>query len=116
MQNLTNLRFADDIVLVRKNIKEIQAMGEELFKLSREAGLLANIQKTKFMNNSSNNNLVIEGQVIERVEEYLGQIISFKEKTEKEINERINKAWKNFWSLKYKYKSEQISPDKKLKC
>ncbi len=68
-QSLTNLRFADDVVLVSKNIKKVHVIGEELFKLSQETDLLANIQKTKFTNYSESNNLVIEGQVIERLEE-----------------------------------------------
>ncbi len=56
-QNLTNLRFADDVILVGEK-KEIQTMGEELFQLSLEARMVANIQKTKIMN-SGNKKLII---------------------------------------------------------
>ncbi len=53
------MRFTDGVVLARKNIKEIQAIGEELFELNREASLLANIQKTKFMTNTCINDEVL---------------------------------------------------------
>ncbi len=35
---------------------------------------------------------------------YLGQLISFENRTEKEIETRISKTWKKFWSLKNIFK------------
>ncbi len=35
---------------------------------------------------------------------YLGQLISLENRTEKEINRRINLPWKKFWSLRHIFK------------
>ncbi len=80
------------MVLVGKKIEEIQTIGEELFKLNLEAGLVANTQKTKLMNNSSNKKLVIEGHVTESVaeDEYLWQSFLVKKWEKKWTNELIN--------------------------
>lgn len=62
-QNLTKLRFADDVVLVDKNVNELQKMSGPHFKLSQEVGRRTNLQKTKYMSGKENMNLRIEGQV-----------------------------------------------------
>ncbi len=56
-KNLTNLRFADDIVLVAKNFNELNGM--------------VNITKTKFMTNrGGTNELWTEGTKLTRVDDY----------------------------------------------
>ncbi len=98
-KRLTNLRFANDIVLMGKTTEELEIMGLELLKISQKASLKANLMKTKYMSNSKRNeDLPIGGESIGKIEEYeyLGHTISFENKTEKEINKRINKSWKNY--------------------
>ena len=46
---LTNLRFADDIVLISSSHNALVSMGEELLTGCKEAGLEANLEKTKYM-------------------------------------------------------------------
>ena len=63
------------------------------------------------MSNIPLSKLEISGNQIERVVEYtyLGQTISFEEKINKELSQRIAKAWRNYWALKHFYKSKKAS-------
>ncbi len=74
---LNNLRYADDIVLVGKNRLEIRRMAEELASECKKIGLGINFYKSKFLVKDKNEeDLVIQGSVIECVNEYkyFGQI------------------------------------------
>lgn len=77
-----------------------------------------NITKTKLMTNSKMEPIEIEDQQIEYVDEYcyLGQIISPKDQTSKEINKRIANGWKRYWSLKeiVKSKDQNMSTKRKV--
>lgn len=101
---LNNLRFADDIVLIGKNIEEIELMLKDLDKVAKEYGLNMNELKTKIMANYNTKKfeIKISNMEIEKVEEikYLGQIFSFNKKFEKEIGNRLASGWKAFWALK----------------
>lgn len=101
-RRLTNLRFADDIVLVSQSHDEMQVMLNELMNECAKVGLLPNKDKTKVMTNCDNTrNLSIQETNLEYVNSYiyLGQVVSFVE-PEAEVNRRITNAWKKFWSLK----------------
>ncbi|CAG9133292.1 unnamed protein product [Plutella xylostella] len=99
---LTNLRFADDIVLFSHSAPELQQMLRELSTASLEVGLMMNRSKTKVMTNSTKRRVEVDGQEIQYVNEYiyLGQIASFENRQDKEIDRRIENAWKSFWSMK----------------
>jgi len=59
-QSLSNLRFADDIVLLADNLEDIRIMLQELQEVCATVGLKMNIGKTKFMTNLvPSNNLII---------------------------------------------------------
>lgn len=106
-KKLFNLRFADDIALITTSLEELQQLINILEKLTIEAGLKINTTKTKLMTNSDQKNTIrINSEEIEYVSEYiyLGQLISFDNGLEKEINRRINKAWSKYWSLKHIFK------------
>lgn len=77
-------------------------MLHELNKASLEIGLMMNMSKTKLMTNSIQRCLEIDGERIEYVHEYiyLGQIVSFQARQEKEIARRIENAWRSYWSMK----------------
>ena len=49
---------------------------------------------------------------------YLGQVMSFSDKMEKEFKERTRKAWEGFWALNQVFKSEMsiLSKIKSDKC
>ena len=104
---LSNLRFADDIVLMSTRKEELREMATDLIRESKKGGLEWNMKKTKIMKIRQEDEigegggLEIEGELIEEVSEYvyLGQTVSAKEGQEREIKVRRNKAWGKFWSL-----------------
>lgn len=69
-------------------------MIKELNDLRKQAGLNINKDKTKILTKTK---IIIDGQEIKTVTEiiYTGQLVTFKNSTEKEINRRISIAWKN---------------------
>lgn len=101
-EKLNNLRFADDIVLISNKAEDIQAMLTELSNQCKLRGLLINESKTRMMTNRAPIPIYLERTPIEYVNDftYLGQNISFMNREEKIIQQRINNSWKQFWSLK----------------
>ncbi|KAJ4450452.1 hypothetical protein ANN_01877 [Periplaneta americana] len=99
---LDYLQSADDIILVAKSAADLKQMLEELDRISKEAGLSMNPEKTKLMINTSEDRIHLNGQPLEYVEDYtyLGQNLS-SSNSKKEIKRRISMAWKKFWSLKF---------------
>nr|XP_049696607.1 uncharacterized protein LOC126054557 [Helicoverpa armigera] len=107
-KRLTNLRFADDIVLFASTSAELQDMLQDLSRASREVGLQMNTSKTHTMTNSTKRRVEVDGQALHYVDEYiyLGQIVSFDNRQEKEIDRRIENAWKSYWSMKQHMKGD----------
>ncbi|CAF4810844.1 unnamed protein product [Pieris macdunnoughi] len=99
---LNHLRFADDLVLREENPAAKEQIMQSLANISREVGLEINASKTKLMSNSREIDVMVDGNKIEYVKEYiyLGQIISRSDETTKEINRRIAQGWRKYWSLK----------------
>lgn len=102
-KKLSNIRFADDIVLLATSAKKLEAMIVELQNLSSEVGLQLNPQKTKVMTNNSKIPITIGSRQLDYVTEYiyLGQLMSFHNRRQNEIQRRIGNAWKRFWSLSF---------------
>lgn len=102
-RRLTNIRFADDIVLFATSAKILREMLTEVNHQSMQVGLNMNTSKTKLMTNNEPKSISIGGTIMEYVQEYkyLGQIISFSNRGKEEINHRITAAWSKFWSLNY---------------
>ncbi|KAJ2937401.1 hypothetical protein O0L34_g19084 [Tuta absoluta] len=74
----------------------------EISVASLDVGLKMNMTKTQLMCNSVKHKVEIDGQMIHYVDEYtyLGQIASFENRQDKEIERRIQNAWKSYWSMK----------------
>ena len=53
VERLTNIRYADDILLFAKDLDECQYMLESLVEVLREYGLELNMQKTKILSTHS---------------------------------------------------------------
>ena len=106
-ERLSNLRFADDVVIIANNVRELTEMINEINKLGKQAGLNINMTKTKILTKNTETEIRIDNAAIEKVTEitYLGQTIAFENGTEKEVNKRITLTWKKFWSLKYIFKA-----------
>lgn len=116
-KRLHHLRFADDLILLAENPETLKTMLLDLDTQSRVVGLTMNTQKTKLMTNSEKYEIEINGNNIEYVNEYeyLGQTISPYDQTNKEIDKRIEKAWKRYWSLKEIMKAREIPTKDKIK-
>jgi Reverse transcriptase (RNA-dependent DNA polymerase) len=112
---LSELRFADDVLLFAETIDDLIKMMGDVFMESSKAGLTQNIQKTKVMSNQNTSNVVIQSNSYEIVEDYcyLGQIASFDNRQNKQIESRISAAWRSFWSLKKFFKSKMANYHKK---
>lgn len=109
-RQLNHLRFADDLVLISDNAKTLQTMLQQLTEASKMVGLTINKTKTKIMTNRDEIAIKIDSENIEYVKDYiyLGQIISFKDQTDSEIDKRVSCAWKRYWSLKDIFKSKNF--------
>lgn len=92
-------------------------MLQELDTESKKVGPTMNTTKTKLMTNSTKDQVEIDGNIITYVDEYdyLGQIISTKDQTDKEIERRVTNSWRKFWSLKEVLKSKEIDIKYKFK-
>ncbi|TKR58647.1 hypothetical protein L596_030063 [Steinernema carpocapsae] len=96
-RRISNLRFADDIVLIADTEEELQLMVTELQEASRRSGLKINRQKTKAMA-AEEINILLDGEAIEQVTSfvYLGQAIQVRRDPCKEIGRRISSGWNAF--------------------
>ena len=97
---LSNLRFADDIVLFSESAIGLQQMLEELNRESLKVGLKMNKKKTKIMFNRhiQAEQIQIQNEALEVVDEYvyLGQLIQTNTSFETEIKRRIKLGWSAF--------------------
>ncbi|KAG1664810.1 Serine/threonine-protein kinase Sgk3 [Nymphon striatum] len=91
--SLTNLRFADDVVLFSESPQELQLMVEELRTASNKVGLEINLSKTKVMfNRNVEIQPIMTGNVaLDQVDRftYLGQLISIHRDWEPEVRRRV---------------------------
>ncbi|XP_063361456.1 uncharacterized protein LOC134650431 [Cydia amplana] len=79
-------------------------MLQDLSNASLQVGLQMNRTKTQVMTNSKNRTVMVavDGQTKHYVDEYiyLGQLVSFSNRQDKEIERRVENAWKSYWSMK----------------
>ncbi|KAG6464707.1 hypothetical protein O3G_MSEX014681 [Manduca sexta] len=108
--SLTNLRFADDIVLFANTAEDINRMIEDLATESGKVGLKLNPEKTRVMTNGNKIKIQLKNTEINYTDEYvyLGQLITQKEHMTKEVERRITNGWKRYWSLKEAMKDKQL--------
>ena len=91
---LSNLKYADEIIMFASSLEELQQMIKKLAEESEKSGLKINLSKTKVMIKkfvSKKNDIIILSSVFEKVEEYLylGQLVNAEGDVEKEIIRRI---------------------------
>lgn len=105
---LNHLRFADDVVVLASSLEELQTMLEQLHHTSAQVGLKMNLSKTKTLNENEEQ-VIVNGQRIENVKEYiyLGHAIKLgKENQTTEISRRIKLGWAAFGKLNFIFKSK----------
>ena len=73
-EHLSNLIFADDIVLVATSPEELESMLTDIHLASKPVGISMNLSKTKVMLNESatTSTVAVDGNTIEKVDRYAG--------------------------------------------
>ena len=104
--NISNLRYADDAVLLADTKKQLQRMMCKLNETCKIYGMGINIKKTKVMvvgkKGKEQCGIVLDGIILEQVGryKYLGSWITEDAKCEEEIRARIGIAKAAFWQNK----------------
>ena len=110
----TNMRYADDIVVVAKTRDDLQRMVDKTYEQCEDLKLEINKNKTKSMKIGRERevlNIRLSTGEIEQVEDfkYLGVNIGEKGKTEKSVRERIGMGQRTFGRLKKIWRSNTVS-------
>ena len=119
---LTNLRFADDVLLFATSKEQLQKMLCDFKKSTEKVGLRIHPEKTKILSNQSKQSSDtkkemqvddMKVEILTRGESvrYLGQMITFGLQETTEITNRIRAAWATF----HKYRQELTSKNYLLK-
>src|SRR5688572_15338090 len=107
--HITDLRYADNAVLVADKRKKLQKMIDKLNDTCKEYGMDINVKKTKVMalsgdrvGNGSQACLTLDGVPLEQVTrfKYLGSWISEDARYEEDIRARVGMARAAFWQNK----------------
>ena len=105
---LTNLRFADDVMLTATTLPQLEKMVGDLAEEARKAGLELHFGKTKILSNmqvrrgvSAAQHADVLGQPVEVLPfdgsvAYLGREVSFADHHDVELQNRLSKAWAKF--------------------
>ena len=101
---MTNLRFADDLLLVGRSLHQVKVMLGDLMAETRKTGLEVHQGKTNILWNGVGRNtedkyMKIQGQDFELLApsastEYLGRCLAMNGIHDIELNSRISKAWR----------------------
>jgi hypothetical protein len=115
---LTNLRFADDILLTAPSLNQITRLLADLSRAASQHGLHIHPTKTKVLTNISlrrgrerTNNIEVAGMNIEILNytdhtKYLGRKLTFDDPQATESQHRIAAAWAKFNSLRHELTSK----------
>ena len=110
---LTNLRFADDLLLVATSLAELTKMIEKLSQEVSEFGLAIHPQKTKVLGNVADSRrtpnagfVSVGGLNIEILSfdghvKYLGRRFSFSNTSTLEVDNKINSGWDKFHMFRH---------------
>ena len=112
---LSNLRFADDIILFAESEDKLKEMLEELNNEGKKDGMKLNKKKTKIMCNEvarrrPRTGVKIDAEQLEEVTEYkyLGRLITSGNELSKEIGERITSGWRRFGDYSHFLRDKKI--------
>ena len=71
-KNISNLRYADDTILITENEEEQKSLSMKVKEESEKVGLKFNIQKTKIMASGPITSWQIDGEIMETMTIYFG--------------------------------------------
>ena len=120
---ISNLRYADDIVLIASNVNELQQLLDKVREASEKAGLFLNAKKTKTMairrHPAMNDEtpIIINGYAVENVKQftYLGAVFTNTYDDSLEIKRRIAIAKNATIALTNIWKNRSITLRTKLR-
>ena len=105
-ERLSNLRFADDVMLFASSLTQAREMLADLMKEAGGVGLEVHLGKTSFLSNGMDSNKDIRsidvcGNCVEVFEAgastmYLGRALAFQDSDENELKHRLKRAWAKF--------------------
>ncbi|GFS24696.1 endonuclease-reverse transcriptase [Elysia marginata] len=113
-ENLNNLRYADDTVLLAESENDLQNLVTIIEEKSEQYGLMMNTKKTKVMVRSKTElpkvNIKVKGKCIEQIEQfkYLGQLITTDARSDDEIKRRITITKSAFTKLSHILTSKRV--------
>ena len=100
-ENLSELRFADDIALITTTVRNMEEQLNMINDESKKIGLKIHRGKTKYMTNfNTNKKIILENTEIEKVE--------MKDKTLKEVQKRIRAGWSAFGKYKFIFTNKEM--------
>ena len=124
---LTNLRFADDLLLVAKTLPMIRTMLSDIAAAAARRGLELHPGKTKIMTNCTRRcgrakegyvdigSLRIEVMPFAASVKYLGAEITFANSTSDEVTHRIGAAWRKFMTFRDELTNKRYSLNTRIK-
>jgi hypothetical protein len=125
---LTNLRFADDILLTSTSLTHITHMLADLQTRALTVGLQLHPDKTKILHNRFQhddtkrlpryvqaNDMKIEVMTTSESTKYLGRALSFNDPHRTELENRIAAAWRKFYKLKQELTGTRYSLTDRLR-
>lgn len=108
-ENLNHLRFADDVVIIGKDINEVTEMLKELVDAAIKVGLKINFSKCKYLTSkrADRGSISVGEQQIGRVDDfiYLGHRLSIDGQTH-EVSRRIGLGWAAYNKFRYLFRAE----------
>ena len=73
-KNINNFRYRDDSTLMAESKEELKSLLMKLKEESEKGGLKLNIQKTKIMASGPITSCQIDGETMETVRDFLGEL------------------------------------------
>ena len=115
---ITNLRFADDILLVGRTLPQIKQMIADVAAEGKKVGLELHPQKTKIQHNnigygSRVTSASVSGMLIEVLDPadgamYLGRALCLTDTHDKELQHRLKKAWAKYAVYKHELTNKSV--------
>ena len=109
---LTNLCFADDVLLFARTLPQLTTMLTDLHDVAKTYGLELHLDKTHILTNLSKrrgrqagNTVTVGGRPVTILQhddstKYLGRKLTFSDHHTTEINNRISTTWRKFNALR----------------
>ena len=73
-RNINNFRYADDTTFMAEREEELKSLLKKVKEESEKVGLKLNIKKTKTMASSPTTSWEIDGETVETVSNYFGEL------------------------------------------